>query len=91
MLDRRIVSKVIGVVTVFVAERDLVDALAELLAAIVASALGMAVVVEQRGKSAGQADPIVDLPQQQDAAIGRDVRRIRAEQERFTLELKLDR
>ena len=91
MLDRRIESEVVGVVTILVTECDLVNPLAKLLAAVVAPTLGMAVVYEQRGEPLGHTEPIVGLSQQQDAAIGRDVGCVGGEHERFALELKLDR
>src|ERR1041385_513799 len=91
MLDRRIVAKPIGIVAVLVAERDLIDALAKLLATVMAPTLGVAVVFEKRGELAREADALVDLPQQQDAAVGRDVGRVAAQDERFALELKRDR
>src|SRR5262249_12159886 len=90
-LDGWRVAKPIGVVAVLVAGLDLIDALAKLLATVMAPTLGVAVIFEQRGEPVREANTVVDLPQQQDAAVGGDVGRVAAQQEWLALELNRDR
>jgi hypothetical protein len=70
LLKHRIVAQPVSVVAVFVAERDLVDTLAKLLDPVVTPTTGIALVVDQPRERAGQADPVVEVSQEQRSAVG---------------------
>jgi len=77
-------------VAVFISQADLIGALPE-LAARMTDPRRVAGVVEQRAHPAGQAHALVHLPEQDHAAIGRDLLAIGAHERASALELKLDR
>lgn len=63
-------------VAVFVAEGDLVDALAALLGAVMDHPRRIAGVGQAAGKARRQPEPIVDLAQQNHSAVRADLRRV---------------
>lgn len=75
-------AKEVGVVKIFVALRDLVGALAQLLVAWILKLVGIARVWSTGRHGGGQAEGIVDLAQQDQAAVGGDVQRVKMDVQR---------
>ena len=72
-LQHRIVAQTIGIVGVFVAGDDLVDALAQQFERIVTDALVLPRIAEQRSQIAGQMMALVEGAQRQQAGVAGDL------------------
>ena len=78
----RVVPKRVGVVLILVPEGDLEQALAYLFDAGVDNALGGALIGQQRRDAAREAEPFVELPEQEQPAVVRGPRGIVRQLER---------
>ena len=72
-LQQRIVAQAVGVVGVFVAGDDLVDALPQQSERIVLHAVVLPRIAEQLGQFAGQLMALIEGPQGQQAGIAGDL------------------
>ena len=72
-LQQRIMTQTIGIVGIFVAGDDLVDALSQQFERVVTDALVLPRITEQRGQIAGQMMALVEGAQRQQAGVAGDL------------------
>ena len=81
--EDRVGAQPVGVVAVFVAGGDLVDALAEQVVHGMADLAGLARVVHQTGHLRGKAEGLIDRGEQHEPAVGGDVTAIKSAHHRL--------
>lgn len=84
-------TKPVGIVAILVAEADLEDPLPKLLEPVVPQLGRITTVLEQRREPLGDPEALIELPEQQRAAVGGHLGRVTRHNQRSALELKLDR
>ena len=81
-LEHRIAAQRVGILAVFIAGRDHQHAKAKDLVQAMQNPLRGARVTQTGGQALGQAKPLFDLAQRQQAAIGGQMRAVKARRDR---------